>query len=87
MSLARSRPSSPHGIAAYERAFKLLDETLAEHGGPWVVGNNPTLADINLMPYAARLEYLGLIGAWLDIGRGSASGGCARRTGRISRRA
>ena len=56
-----------HGIAAYERAFKLLDETLAEHGGPWVIENNPTLADINLMPYAARLEYLGLIGAWLDI--------------------
>jgi glutathione S-transferase len=55
-----------HGIAAYERAFKLLDETLAD-GGPWIVGDQPTLADINLMPYAARLEYLGLIGAWLDV--------------------
>jgi glutathione S-transferase len=47
-------PFVVHGIAAYERAFKLMDETLAGH-------------DINLMPYAARLEYLGLIGAWLDI--------------------
>jgi glutathione S-transferase len=56
-----------HGIAAYERAFKLLDETLAGHGGPWIVGAAPTLADVNLMPYAARLEYLGLIEAWLDI--------------------
>ncbi len=55
-----------HGIAAYERAFKLLDQTLAD-GGPWIAGEKPTLADINLMPYAARLEYLGLIGAWLDI--------------------
>ena len=32
-----------------------------------MVGDQPTLADINLMPYAAQLEYLGLIGAWLDI--------------------
>jgi glutathione S-transferase len=56
-----------HGIAAYERAFKLLEETLAETGGPWVLGNSPSLADVNLMPYAARLDYLGLIGAWLDI--------------------
>jgi glutathione S-transferase len=55
-----------HGIAAYERAFELLEATLAETGGPWVLGQKPTLADINLMPYAARLDYLGLIGAWID---------------------
>jgi glutathione S-transferase len=59
-------PFVVHGIAAYERAFKLMDQTLAEHGGPWIVGDTVTLADINMMPYAARLEYLGLIGAWLD---------------------
>ena len=55
-----------HGIAAYERAFKLLEDMLAETGGPWVLGARPSLADVNLMPYAARLEYLGLIGAWVD---------------------
>ena len=55
-----------HGIAAYERAFKLLETTLAD-GGPWILGDKPTLADIALMPYAARLEYLGLLDAWLDI--------------------
>jgi glutathione S-transferase len=54
-----------HGIAAYERAFRLMEQTLAE-GGPWLLGARPTLADINLMPYAARLDYLGLIGAWID---------------------
>jgi glutathione S-transferase len=59
---ARS-PFVLHGIAAYERAFKLLEETLAE-GGPWVMGARPTLADVNLMPYAARLDYLGLLGVW-----------------------
>ena len=59
---ARS-PFVLHGVAAYERAFKLLEETLAE-GGPWVVGGQPTLADINLMPFAARLDYLGLLDLW-----------------------
>jgi glutathione S-transferase len=52
-----------HAIAAYERAFGLLEETLAE-GGPWIVGARATLADINLMPFAARLDYLGLIDLW-----------------------
>ncbi len=27
-----------HAIAAYERAFKYLEETLAERGGPWILG-------------------------------------------------
>jgi glutathione S-transferase len=61
---ARS-PFVLHAVAAYERAFKLLEATLAE-GGPWVVGARPTLADINLMPFAARLDYLGLIDLWID---------------------
>ena len=55
-----------HGIAAFERAFKLLEQTLAERGGPWILGGRPSLADINLMPYAARLDYLGLLGVWID---------------------
>ena len=52
-----------HGIAAYERAFKLMEPTLAE-GGPWLLGPSPTLADINMMPFVARLSYLGLLEAW-----------------------
>ena len=52
-----------HAIAAYERAFKLMEQTLAERG-PWLLGATPTLADINLMPFAARLDYLGLLDLW-----------------------
>jgi glutathione S-transferase len=52
-----------HGVAAYERAFKLLEEMLAA-GGPWILGPRASLADINLMPYAARLDYLGLLDLW-----------------------
>jgi glutathione S-transferase len=54
-----------HAVAAYERAFKHLEATLAERG-PWILGKKPTLADINLMPFAARLDYLGLLGVWID---------------------
>src|SRR3954468_5154044 len=52
-----------HAVAAYERAFKLMEQTLAECG-PWLLGEKPTLADINMMPFAARLSYLGLLEAW-----------------------
>lgn len=54
-----------HAIGAYERAFKLMETTLVE-GGPWLLGARPTLADINLMPFVARLAYLGLLGVWTD---------------------
>ncbi len=53
-----------HAVYAYEKAFKLLEETLVE-SGPWIMGDSPTLADIALMPFAARLHYLGLLDVWL----------------------
>jgi glutathione S-transferase len=60
---ARS-PFVMHGIAAYERAFRMLEDTLSETG-PWILGASPSLADINLMPFAARLDYLGLLDLWI----------------------
>ena len=53
-----------YAVAAYERAFKMLEQSL-EEGGPWILGADPTLADINLMPYVARLHYLGLLEVWI----------------------
>jgi glutathione S-transferase len=57
-------PFVVHGIAAYERAFKMLEESLASTV-PWILGASPSLADINLMPFAARLDYLGLLDLWI----------------------
>ena len=57
-------PYVKHGIAAYERAFKLLEETLTDTG-PYILGANPSLADINMMPLTARLDYLGLLDLWI----------------------
>jgi ganglioside-induced differentiation-associated protein 1 len=58
-------PFVKHGIAAYERAFGLLEDTLGE-SGPWILGPQPSLADINLMPFVARLQYLGLLDLWIE---------------------
>ncbi len=58
-------PFVVHGVAAYERAFKLLEDALARSGGPWILGSDPTLADINLMPHTARLDYLSLLDLWI----------------------
>jgi ganglioside-induced differentiation-associated protein 1 len=57
-------PFVVHAVAAYERAFKYLEATLVEDGGPWILGGDPSLADINLMPFAARLDWLGLLDLW-----------------------
>ena len=58
-------PFVVHAVAAYERAFGHLEDALSENGGPWVLGADPSLADINLMPFAARLDYLGLLDLWI----------------------
>jgi glutathione S-transferase len=49
-----------YGIASFEKLFRHMDETLAD-GRNWLVANRMSLADINLMPFVARLEYLNLL--------------------------
>jgi glutathione S-transferase len=51
------------GIAAFEKAFAKMEDDLAD-GRPWLMGGEMTLADINLMPFAARLDYLTLLDVW-----------------------
>ncbi len=64
LELGIQSPFVLHAIYAYEKAFKLLEEALAD-GGPWIVGDSPSLADIALMPFMARLDYLDLLDVWL----------------------
>jgi glutathione S-transferase len=40
-----------------------MEQTL-DQSGPWLVGKKLTLADINLMPFIARLDYLSLLDLW-----------------------
>ena len=52
------------GIAAFEIAFKGMDEALAG-GADWLVSDMFSLAEIVLAPMLARLEYLTLLDLWL----------------------
>jgi glutathione S-transferase len=52
------------GIGAFEIAFDKMEKDL-QAGGPWLVGREMTLADINMMPFVARLAYLDLLDVWL----------------------
>jgi glutathione S-transferase len=53
-------------IGNWEKAFKAMDAELGESGGPWLLGDMFTLADINMIPYVWRIEYLDLVDIWMD---------------------
>jgi glutathione S-transferase len=52
------------GIGAFEMAFEKMEKDLKANG-PWLLGLQCTLADINMMPFVARLAYLDLLEVWL----------------------
>ena len=62
-SALKSSKSPIQGIAAYEKAFKTMEHDLAA-GDPWLLGAQLSLADINMMPFVARLDYLDLLDVW-----------------------
>ena len=53
-------------IGNWEKAFKAMDAALEESGGPWLLRDMFTLADINMIPYVWRIEYLNLADIWMD---------------------
>jgi glutathione S-transferase len=52
------------GIGAFEIVFDKMEKDLTA-GGPWLVGHEMTLADINMMPFVARMAYLDLLDVWI----------------------
>lgn len=56
-------PAVYRGAAAYEKIFAKLDKVLTD-GRSWLMGDLFTLAEINLAPYFARLEYMELLDIW-----------------------
>lgn len=58
------------GIAAFEVAFTDMETILGAkevaEGKRWLVDDAMTLADINMMPFVARLAYLDLLDMWID---------------------
>lgn len=52
------------GIADFEKTFRTMEKDLAA-GGPWLLGRDYSLADINLIPFVARLHFLNLLDLWI----------------------
>ena len=52
------------GIGAFEMAFEKMEKDLRT-GGPWLLGADISLADINMMPFVARMAYLDLLDIWI----------------------
>ncbi|MDQ2955094.1 MAG: glutathione S-transferase N-terminal domain-containing protein [Pseudomonadota bacterium] len=48
------------------RTLTRMDEAIASSGGPWLMGNDLTLADIAVMPVIVRMADLGLDNMWRD---------------------
>lgn len=57
---------APHvyrGTVAYEKIFQKIEKALSG-GRDWLAGGIFSLAEINLAPYFARLEYMDLLDIW-----------------------
>jgi glutathione S-transferase len=51
------------------RTYGRMDQSIAQSGGPWLLGNQPTLADVAVMPALVRMADLGLAKMWQDLPR------------------
>lgn len=63
--LGAESPFVYQGIGAWELALHAMEQDLATRGGLWLLGEAMTLADINMMPFLARLHYLNLLDIWI----------------------
>ena len=50
-----------------QRTYERMDAAIAESGGPWLLGEDISLADIAVMPALVRMNDLGLGTAWADM--------------------
>jgi hypothetical protein len=67
MSTYEEGVDSPYvfqGIGAFEMAFQKMEKDLRA-AGPWLLGAEISLADINMMPFVARMAYLDLLDIWI----------------------
>ena len=57
-------PYALRAIAVWERIFGSIDRAMSD-GRSWLMGNQFTLAEVNLAPFIARLDGLKLVDSWL----------------------
>ena len=55
-------------LARLRRTYERMDSEIAKSGGPWLLGEDITLADVAVMPALVRMDDLGMAG-WQDLPR------------------
>jgi glutathione S-transferase len=63
-----SKSEMDAALARLRRAYERMDAEIEKSGGPWLLGNKITLADVTVMPALVRMHDLGLPG-WQDLPR------------------
>ena len=56
-------------LARLRRTYERMDTEITRSGGPWLLGNDISLADIAVMPALVRMWDLGLDTQWSDLPR------------------
>ncbi|MEM8936998.1 MAG: glutathione S-transferase family protein [Pseudomonadota bacterium] len=62
IELGFDAPDAAGHIKTYDRYLQKMDDKLAD--SEWLVGDDYTLADINMVPYVNRLDMLSMSGLW-----------------------
>ncbi|MGI9379263.1 MAG: glutathione S-transferase family protein [Methyloligellaceae bacterium] len=60
-------PSFAAALQTIRLSFRSLDQALGESGGPWILGDQYTLADVALSPWLMRFENIMYSGIWSDL--------------------
>src|SRR5579863_9690806 len=51
-------PAFPGAIQRLDKMIADMEKALTDHGGPWLVGETYSLADVGYAPYVTRLDHL-----------------------------
>ena len=65
-SSASKAPTCSRPSGTGKRGSRRWTRRWRNSGGPWLLGDMFTLADINMIPYVWRIEYLNLLDIWMD---------------------
>jgi len=63
------RKDMDEALARLRRTYERMDAEIEKSGGPWLLGDELTLADISVMPALVRMDDLRMSQQWQDLPR------------------
>jgi glutathione S-transferase len=61
-----SEADTNEALDRLRRAVQRMDDAICQSGGPWLLGQHISLADVAIMPVVARMDDIGLARLWSD---------------------